>query len=179
MQHREMVPVSEIARLRQHIQALSTIHDLLTYQARTDADAVDLSVREAMEKLIPTIQGLVTGRPIEFAVEDLRMPVRHITTLAVLVNELISNAIKHGQGVIQLEFTARENRAILEVRDQGAGFPSLFDAATAAKTGLELVQTLVHLDLHGETRFENREEGGGQVVVEFPIPSRVRTGRKE
>ena len=67
MQYADAVPIAEIARLRQHIQALSTIHDLLTYQARTDADVSDLSVREAMERLIPTIQSLVAGRPIEFA----------------------------------------------------------------------------------------------------------------
>lgn len=179
MQHAETVPVAEIARLRQHIQALSTIHDLLTQQARTDADVSDLSVREAMERLIPTIQSLVAGRPIEFVIEDLRMPVRHVTTLTVLVNELVSNAIKHGQGEIHLVFSVGEDRAVLEVRDQGPGFPNLFDAATAANTGLELVQTLAHLDLQGEIRFENREGGGGQAVVEFPIPNRVRTAGEE
>ncbi|MCW3052009.1 MAG: domain S-box, partial [Chthonomonadales bacterium] len=138
IQYADTVPVSEIARLRQHIQALSTIHDLLTHQARTDADVLELSVREAMEKLVPTIQSLVTGRAIAFAIEDLRMPVRHVTTLTVLVNELVSNAIKHGQGEIHLAFAVREGRAVLEVLDRGPGFPDRFDVATAANTGLEL-----------------------------------------
>ncbi len=179
MQYKEAVPVSEIARLRQHIHALSTIHELLTRQARTDADVSDLSVREAMQRLIPTIQSLVTGRLIEFAIEDLRMPVRHVTTLTVLVNELVSNAIKHGKGEIHLQFAVRGKRALLEVRDQGPGFPHPFDASTSANTGLELVLALAHLDLHGETRFGNHDGGGGQAVVEFPIPNPVRTPGEE
>ena len=179
MQYEEMVPVSEIARLRQHVQALSTIHDLLTQQARSDFDVTDLSVQAAMEQLVPTIQSLVTGRKIDFAIEDLRMPVRHVTTLTVLVNELVSNAIKHGKGEISLAFSLRDGRAVLEVMDRGPGFPVSFDAATAANTGLELVQTLTRLDLQGETRFKNRAGGGGQASVEFPIPSRLRTGGEE
>jgi two-component sensor histidine kinase len=107
------------------------------------------------------------------------MPVHHVMTLTVLVNELVSNAIKHGQGEIRLEFAVRENRAILEVRDNGPGFPNCFNAVTAAHTGLELVQTLAHLDLQGETRFGNHGGGGGQAVVEFPIPKSVRTAGEE
>jgi two-component sensor histidine kinase len=106
------------------------------------------------------------------------MPVHHVTTLAILVNELVSNAIKHGNGEIHLVFSIHGDRAVLEVKDQGPGFPDPFHAVTAAKTGLELVQTLAHLDLQGEARFENRVEGGGRAVVEFPIPKRVRNGNR-
>ena len=173
MQYEEHVPLAEITRLRQHIQALSSIHDLLTHQAGTDTETVDLSVKEAMEMLIPSIQSLVAGRLIEFAIEDLAMPVHHVTTLAILVNELVSNAIKHGTGEIHLVFAVQEGKAVLEVRDHGPGFPHLFDPATAVNTGLELVQTLAHHDLQGKTRFGNHGEGGGQAVIEFPIPDRA------
>lgn len=179
MEHTQIVPVSELARLRQHVQALSAIHDLLTEQARTDVEVFDLSVQEALERLLPMIQSLAAERDLEFAVEDVALPVRHITALAVLVNELVSNAIKHGWGEIQLIFAANTESAVLEVRDQGPGFPEGFDGRVAANTGLELVHTLVRLDLRGKIRFENRMGGGGQVVVEFPLPEKTRTRGEE
>jgi two-component sensor histidine kinase len=175
MQYGESVPISEIARVRQHVQALSTIHDLLTFQAKTDAEVFDLSVKDAMEKLVPMIQGMVTGRAIALSVEELRMPVRQSTTFAVLVNELVSNAVKHGKGDIHVAFYTRDGVAVLEVCDNGTGFPDEFDAMTSANTGLELIQTLAELDLQGKARFENRLGGGARVVIEFPIPNLERT----
>jgi two-component sensor histidine kinase/PAS domain-containing protein len=175
MQHEDVVPISEIVRLRQHIKSLSAIHDLLTFQAKKDAEVYDLSVKEAIDKLVPMLQAMVAGRTIVVSVEDLRMPVRQSTTLTVLVNELVSNALKHGKGRIDLAFFTRNGNAVLEVRDEGPGFPESFDPVTGANTGLELVQTLARLDLQGETRFENRGGGGAWAVVEFPIPSKSRT----
>jgi two-component sensor histidine kinase len=103
------------------------------------------------------------------------MPVRQSTSLTVLVNELVSNAVKHGRGAIRLALTTRDGRALLEVTDEGPGFPAGFDPVTAANTGLELIQTLARLDLQGDTRFENIQGGGARVVVEFPIPGLTRT----
>jgi two-component sensor histidine kinase/PAS domain-containing protein len=175
MLYRDAVPMSEIVRLRHHVKALSTIHDLLTHQAKNDAEVYDLSVLDAIEQLVPIIQGVVMSRTIEFSVDDLRMPVRQSTALTVLVNELVSNAVKHGQGAIRLAFATQNGRAMLEVTDEGPGFAPDFDPVTAANTGLELILTLAQLDLQGEARFENRAEGGGRVVVEFPIPGLTRT----
>jgi PAS domain S-box-containing protein len=171
MQYSELVPISVIVRLRQHIMSLSAIHELLTYQAQDDAEVNDLSVKETMDKLVPILRGIVAGRTIEFAIEDVRLPVRQVTTLTVLVNELVSNAVKHGKGRIGINFRIREGKAALGVSDEGPGFPHDFDPVNGVNTGLELVQTLARLDLNGETRFENRLEGGASIVVEFPIPS--------
>jgi two-component sensor histidine kinase len=87
------------------------------------------------------------------------------------VNELVSNAVKHGKGRIGINFRIREGKAALGVSDEGPGFPPDFDAVKEANTGLDLVQTLARLDLNGETRFENRPEGGASIVMEFPIPN--------
>jgi PAS domain S-box-containing protein len=170
MQYEEVVPISEIAWLRQHIMSLSAIHDLLTYQARDDSEVYDLSVKETMGKLVPILQSIVAGRAIDFTIEDLRLPVRQATTLTVLVNELVSNAVKHGKGRIGIHFFTKEGEAVLEVSDEGPGFPPDFDPVKGVNTGLELVQTLTRLDLNGKIRFENRPEGGAAVVLEFPMP---------
>src|SRR5579871_292192 len=169
LQHEETVPVEELHRLNQHIRGLASIHDLLTTQSKREEGVEDISVHAALAKLIPMLQGIAHGRSIRWEVQDIRLPVRQGTTLTVLVNELVSNAIKHGRGEIRLIFEAQEDRAVLRVEDEGSGFPDGFDPVKAAHTGLELIESLAHWDLHGVTRYENREEGGAVVSIEFPI----------
>ena len=175
MQYADQVPVAELARLTQHIMALAAIHDLLTHQAQTDAEVSEISMAAVMEKLMPAVQGMAADRVVSFAVQETRLPVRYSTTLAVLVNELVSNAMKHGQGDIQVRFHHDGRRAALEVLDEGPGFPPDFDPAVAANTGLDLIESLARMDLRGHVRFENRAEGGGRVSVEFPVPATAST----
>ncbi|MGC4043300.1 MAG: PAS domain-containing protein [Armatimonas sp.] len=171
LKHEESVPTAELERLTQHIQSLASIHDLLTQQARTDKDVVSVSIRAVMEKLKPGLQLMAGERGITFYVADLHLPVRHSTTVAVLVNELISNSLKHGKGQIEVGLAVQGPIASLEVRDSGPGFPEDFNAETAANTGLDLISSLTLIDLNGTVRYETREEGGARVVITFPIPA--------
>lgn len=171
MKHAEFVSVAELERLTQHIQSLASIHDLLTQQARTDADVIRVSIRAVMEKLLPGLQLMVGERGIIFYIADLHLPVRHSTTVAVLVNELISNSLKHGKGTIEVGLAIQDRTATLEVRDSGPGFPEDFNPETAANTGLDLISSLTTIDLAGTVRYENRPEGGARVLITFPIPA--------
>ncbi len=56
------------------------------------------------------------------------------------------------------------------VRSSIAWFAPTFDHATAANTGIELIDSLVKWDLAGAVRFGNQAEGGGQVTLILPIP---------
>ena len=96
---------------------------------------------------------------------------RHSTTVAVLVNELISNSLKHGKGTIEVGLAIQDRTATLEVRDSGPGFPEDFNPETAANTGLDLISSLTTIDLAGTVRYENRPEGGARVLITFPIPA--------
>ncbi len=169
MQHEEVVPVSELRRLNQHIQALATLHDLLTEQAKKDGSTDDLSVQAVMAKLQPILEATIGERRIRFHVEDARLPIRQGTTLAVLVNELVANAYKHGEGDIDVSFRVRGEHALLQVDDRGAGFPEGFDPVAAANTGLDLIESLSRYDLQGTTCYENRLDGGASVIVDFPL----------
>ncbi|HLJ58081.1 MAG TPA: ATP-binding protein, partial [Chthonomonadaceae bacterium] len=90
-----------------------------------------------------------------------------------VVNELISNAVKHGRGEISVGLAVHDGAAKLEVCDAGPGFGEAFDPGESTTTGLELVQALVQMDLQGQTSFENRLEGGARVLVTFPVPVRA------
>jgi PAS domain S-box-containing protein len=165
----ESVPASHLKRLNQHIRALAEIHDLLTVQAKAGSDTEYLYLAKAMERLMPTLQESLEGRTIHSRIEDVRVPVRHATSIAVLLNELVTNAIKHGAGDIHVSFTA-DDKATLVIYDEGPGFSKGFDPKASASTGLELIQSLVEWDLSGKIRFENRLEGGAIITIEFPRP---------
>jgi PAS domain S-box-containing protein len=179
IQYEENIPVAEMTRLMQHIRSLASIHDLLTHQAQTDAEVSEVTVRDVMDKLLPSLQAMVGDRTISFTVQDLRLPVRLSSTFAVLVNELVSNALKHGSGKIHVSFRVQDDTAILTVTDEGTGFPEGFDPVSAANTGLDLIDSLSRVDLGGDVRYENQTEGGARVVIEFPVPSLVKTPGEE
>jgi PAS domain S-box-containing protein len=162
------VSADTLQQLNQHIRSLAAIHDILTTQARADGSAQDISVLQTLSRLQPMLQEMTDGRQVTFDVEECRMPIRQSTTVAVLVNELVSNAMKHGRGDVEVRFTCREEVGVLSVTDGGDGFPEGFDARAAANTGLELVESLVQWDLQGAVRYENAP--GGRVVVTFPLP---------
>jgi two-component sensor histidine kinase len=88
----------------------------------------------------------------------------------VLVNELVSNALKHGQGEIEVSLAVVNNRVKLAVCDEGPGFSASFDPNKTRNTGLELIESVGRYDLLGSVVYENRPQGGARVVVEFPKP---------
>jgi two-component sensor histidine kinase len=94
---------------------------------------------------------------------------RQATSLAVITNELVSNALKHGNSQTEIHLRVCENNAILEVSDNGPGFPEGFAPHQAANTGIELVENIARWDLRGKTLYASRPEGGGMVTVLFPI----------
>jgi PAS domain S-box-containing protein len=159
-----------LRRVSQYTHALASLHDLLAIAAKkTDAEIGALSMRAILEELTPVLQVHAGERRIACQAEEILSPVRLIGSLVVLVNELISNAIQHGEGDIELTFTVNENRARLEICDAGPGFPPDFEPHQSAKTGLELVQSAVHHDLRGEVSFTTRPGGGARVIVLFPL----------
>ena len=126
-----------------------------------------------IEKLLYLVQRSVGEKQVTYQTDEFRLPVKLINSLAILVNELIANAVKHGHGAIHLRMAVEgEGReARLEIDDDGPGFPEGFDSHHAANTGLELVEGVVLYDLAGRVSYENRSSGGGRVVVVFPIPN--------
>ncbi len=166
----DMVSVTAMKRIGQHVSTLASIHDLLTQQTRTSDDVESVSTRAVLGRLVSLIQATSGPRRIRFQADDTRLPVREGASLGLLVNELLNNALKHGTGEIALTLTVTGLQAHLEVCDDGPGFPAGFDAARGANTGLELVDSVGRLDLRGRLTFENRPEGGARVTLRFPIP---------
>ena len=165
----ETVSSSELVRLGQNVQALGVIHDTLTQEAKVDGDANFLSVKAVLDRFLPLLKATLGNHNLQIDVDEVRLPANQVTALTLVVNELVSNAIKHGKGEVNLTMRAEGNLATLEVTDDGPGFANDFDPNMAANTGLELIENIVRHDLRGTISYGNRDQGGGHVLVKFQI----------
>ena len=82
-------------------------------------------------------------------VEDVLLSVDKAIPCGLIINELVSNCIKHafppgksGEVCILLIRTNQNNKVILTVRDNGVGFPKNIDFRNPESLGLQLVNTL-------------------------------------
>ncbi len=164
--------IEDLHRLTRQIRALATVHDILTEEAVSDGLADSISSAAILDKLLAMLHEAVPGRLIRAKIADTRLSARQGNSLALLVNELLANAIKHGKQHFSVLFTVADETARLEVADDGPGFAPDFDPKIAANTGLELVENMARWDLGGETRYETRPKGGGLVTVTFPLQER-------
>jgi two-component sensor histidine kinase len=86
---------------------------------------------------------------LEMDVKDIYLDTDSATNLGLIINELISNSIKHAfpegkEGTVKISMNENEKGdCILSVEDDGVGVPQDFDINGTETLGLKLVSTLV------------------------------------
>ena len=128
-----------------------------------------LGTQAVLKTLLPLLQNTVGDRRIVSEIDDISLTAEKAASLALLVSECVSNAVKHGRGEIEVILCREQETARLEVCDDGAGFPPDFDPRRAANTGLQLIESAARWDLRGDLTFDNYSRGGGRVTVIFPL----------
>jgi two-component sensor histidine kinase len=114
------------------------------------------------------------GQDLSVLIEgnDIRLPSQPATSLAIAVNELIQNALEHGfakgaVGTVRVHLMEGTDTLVIQVSDDGVGLTAAF--AINNSLGLEIVQTLVTEDLHGEFALAANTEGRGtRATIRIP-----------
>ena len=169
----ETIPTEELKRLGSHVRSLAVVHDILTEQAKCDGQAHVVSARAILERLLEAMRPSTGRKHLAYRLEDFEVTSRRGTALALVTNELVNNALKHGRSCVTVTLWVTGAHAILEVRDDGAGFAEGFDPARSANTGLELVEHLVRSDLEAEAHYDIGPGGGGRVRITVPVKARL------
>jgi PAS domain S-box-containing protein len=152
------------------IQAIATVHDLLSQ----DEDVRVVDARMVLERLVPMVLrsgGLsMCATDVEMDVASVPLSSKRATALALIVNELVSNAVKHAcktemNRKIWLSLRQDSEDLVLRVRDNGPGLPADFDLRRDSHVGLDVVRTLAERDLNG--CFSLKDEGGVLAEVRF------------
>ena len=110
---------------------------------------------------------------LEINVDEIYLDIDRAVPCGLIINELISNALKHawkgvsGSGLIRIEFNyiADKHEFRLSVSDDGIGVPDDFDIENTTSMGLEIVRILSQ-QLDG--KLELQRGNGTQFVIEFP-----------
>jgi two-component system, sensor histidine kinase PdtaS len=98
-------------------------------------------------------------------------PPERALPIALIANELVSNAVKHGfgagaQGRIQVELRAVDGSTLaLSVADDGIGLPETFELGKGPGLGSQIVLALT-ATLEGSVTIERGQ--GTRFVVTFP-----------
>ncbi|HET9112138.1 MAG TPA: GAF domain-containing protein [Ktedonobacterales bacterium] len=135
------------------IQGIAATHDLLS-----TGEVGMAPVDEIGRKIVGVVQGNLVPLDLHLRFHigsaPYLLPSEQATTLAIVLNELISNAIEHGfehrsGGEIRISGAKQDDNIVVRVADDGAELPVGFSLDTAEGLGLQLVRGLVRSDLRG------------------------------
>jgi two-component sensor histidine kinase len=163
-------PQVVLAECKRRVDAISLIHEKL-YQSR-DYSHVPFSdyARSLATSIVHATDATGSGIELDMQCENVSLPVDKAISCGLILNELITNALKHafpedGGGKLHIGLHNLDHGIIrLVVRDSGVGTRET-DRAKAGSLGLQLVNILTEqLDGHLTTELA----GGTCVTVEFP-----------
>jgi PAS domain S-box-containing protein len=152
------------------VRSIALFHEKL-YQSK------DLARVDIAEYLVGLSTGLFATYGVsadrivlEFHVDDIPLAVDEAISCGLIVNELLSNALKHAfpdgrKGAVRIELHHRGSSIVLEVADDGVGVPNALDFRKPHTLGLRLVSILVE-QLRGTIDLA-RQNAGTRFVVRF------------
>ena len=101
------------------------------------------------------------------------MPAAVATPLAMVLTELLQNAVEHAfgdaGGDIDVRVLRLAGRLEVVIDDDGRGLPDGFDPALSGRLGLSIVRTLVESKLGGLISLGPRPGGGTRVDLDVPL----------
>ncbi|MDH7559353.1 MAG: histidine kinase dimerization/phosphoacceptor domain -containing protein [bacterium] len=154
------------------IKSMALIHEKL-YRS---ASLSQIDFGEYLQGLVSNlVRSYATNGRVstELAVQKVELGVDQAIPCGLIVNELVSNALKHAfpgeqEGMIRVTFQRENGRCMLAVADNGVGFPSELDFRATNSLGMQLVTTLVD-QLDGEIQLL-RNGPGTHFSISFPAP---------
>lgn len=156
---------------QRRIYTISMVHEAL---ARTGADTLDFD--ETFSRLMRLAAGVAaTGQSVSTSFEGSfgQVHAEEATALAVVLNELVTNAVEHGldgrDGRVTVR--ARRNGDVLDIDviDDGKG---ISEQDKGSGLGTQIVETMVKSDLLGHISWRPVPTGGTRVSLQCRIRNR-------
>jgi PAS domain S-box-containing protein len=164
---RSAIAALEDAQAR--VKSMMLLYDQL-YQS---TEAGSISMKDYLPALVEQVIANFPARERIRAiteVEDFQLDARALSGVGIIVNELLTNAMKYAfrgreTGTIRVTAATRGKDRIIAVEDDGVGIPEAALASGAESFGLGLVRILAE-QIRGRLRFE--PIAGTRVVLELP-----------
>ena len=152
------------------IKSIALVHEKL-YQSR---DFEKINYKDYLDKIAHHIFESYQVRPgsirLDVRAEAVFLTIEKAVPLSLIVNELITNSIKHafpkgGPGEIIIHFSLEDSRYLLIYQDSGAGIPDEYSFEKRSTLGMQLIQGLAG-QLDGTIRYDKLK--GSKFIIDFP-----------
>jgi two-component system, sensor histidine kinase PdtaS len=158
------------------VGSIAMVHETLSHVPDEIVDFDEIAGRVAMMAgEVSAPEARVTPRLLgEFGL----LPALVATPLALVLTELLQNALQHGfsgpgqagpPGCLEVSAVRGPGKLTITVSDNGVGLPTDFDLDSTTSLGLQIVRTLVLTELNGRLEISSRAGGGTRVLVEVPL----------
>jgi len=159
-----------IGNLSQRIQGVVSVYDLLS-----DSGWLPVKLDELTRRIIQqVIRTSVVEKRVRLQISPSPVLVspRQAHKLALLINELITNTIKHA--LVQNESTSvdvdifqKNGKISLQFKDDGPGYSDNVLIKEKYNIGLDLIQIIARMDLEGDVALQNND--GAVTTIRFPV----------
>ncbi len=173
-QEKELSPQAVLNESINRVLSIATVHEILSEAVGDKIDVLDL---------IKRVSGVIAGNMLNplanIAIvvrgDNIRLSSQRATSLALVANELLQNALEHGigsrtEGQVTLKLTNEGHRLRLNVSDDGQGLSPNFNPNTDLGLGLSIVRATITEDMRGKFWIGPDKHGPGTMVqVAIPI----------
>jgi len=141
------------------VLSMSVIHEFLSQDEHRS-----INLRDVCQRIANQVADVARNpeQDLEIRVHgpQVRLPASQATPAALVVNELLLNAVEHGlgqrsRGTITITLHDLGDAVQLVIEDDGDGLPPNFDPVQNRSLGLQIVHTLVTDDLKGSLQMES------------------------
>jgi len=154
------------------VNSIALVHETLS---------LTLEGEVAFDAIAERVTAMVAGMTVPGAVVTIRrsgsfgvLPAEVATPLAMVLTELLQNAIEHGlgpgNGAVEVRADRHPGGLTVAVIDDGAGLEPGFSVTGSTRLGLQIVRTLIG-ELDGRLSLDARPGGGTSAQVFIPLVS--------
>jgi PAS domain S-box-containing protein len=138
----------DLSDIQHQIEAISLIHEKL----HQTGNITKISCRDYVDDLLRSIFSSFSKQPvrIESNIADIQLPTKAALSLGLIINEIATNAIKHGFSPreealfsISMEIDKEHGRYLLSLSNSGKPFPEDIDLENPDSLGLRLISALI------------------------------------
>lgn len=160
---------ASLQQAQRRVSAIAVVHDVLSEGVEQEVSFDQIFSRILM--LIPeTTSSYHNTIKSEFEGSFGDLTAERSTTLALVLTEIVANAVEHGigdkTGKISVSADRRPKVLRIEVVDDGVGLP---EGKVGTGLGTQIVRTLVESELRGKIAWTSPIRGGTKVVIEVPL----------
>ena len=141
------------------IKSIAAVHDLLS---KDEMGRSIINTKELIEVIID-FTNFNSNVKINLELDDTLMPYNKASSIALIINELVINSMKHAfkknqeNSKIFIKFNKGKKWTTLIVEDNGKGLRDDFDIKKNNSLGLSIVQSIVKNEFNGKLEFSNNQ----------------------